>query len=219
MKITKLSHSCLLVEMPEPVSRTVLFDPGMMSEPLVDVESLVYLDDIIITHGHPDHLSIPLVQKLLQKFPEVRITAPPSVVVELKQHDVFATSEAYEGIQFFKSLHEQGDPLFETPEQIGVHYLGMLSHPGDSHSFTETCPILALPVTAPWGAAVRAVNLTIELKPTYVLPIHDWHWSEAAREQMYGRLEQILTPQGIEFIPLKDGEPYVIKDVTPQAGI
>ena len=92
MKITKFQHSCLLVEMPEPVNRTALFDPGVMSESALDIEALVYLDDIIITHSHPDHYHVPLVQALYAKFPKVRITAPADVVVDLKEHGISASS-------------------------------------------------------------------------------------------------------------------------------
>ncbi len=217
MKITKLGHSCLLVEMPEPVNRTALFDPGIFSEEFISVDSLVYLDDIIITHEHEDHLSVPLVQKLLDKFQEVRITAPPAVVRQLKEHSIFSTSEPYEGIEHFESPHEDGGLLFNTPEQRGVHYLGMLTHPGDSHSFKETCPILALPVTAPWGSVVKAVELTVQLQPRYVIPIHDWHWNDDARSQMYQRLGQIFNDKGIQFMGAPNGEPFVIKDVAPPA--
>ena len=62
MKITKFVHSCLLVEMPAPISRTALFDPGVWST--VDVNKLEYLDDIIITHEHGDHFDPELVKKL-----------------------------------------------------------------------------------------------------------------------------------------------------------
>lgn len=210
MKITKFEHSCLLVEMPAPVNRTALFDPGVMSEALLDVDGLEFLDDIIISHSHVDHLSVKLISQLTAKFPAVRITAPAEVVDLLEKEDITAISEQTDGIAFFNSPHESGAPLFLQPEQIGVHYLDSLTHPGDSHSFKESKNILALPVTAPWGSTVRAVNLALELKPQYVLPVHDWHWSEAARQQMYERLERIFEKNGITFIHLKPGIPVVI---------
>ncbi|HSH18468.1 MAG TPA: MBL fold metallo-hydrolase [Candidatus Saccharimonadales bacterium] len=210
MKITKLEHSCLLVEMPAPVNRTVLFDPGMMSEPFVDIDSLMYLDDIIITHSHGDHMAPALVKKLLGKFPDVRITGSSEVVAALKQDDILATSEEFEGVAFFDSPHEEVSPMFPQPEQIGVHYLDKLSHPGDSHSFTQTKAILALPVTAPWGSTVKAVRLAIDLKPQHIIPIHDWHWKDEARRQMYDGLEQVFAKNGITFHKLENGKPVVI---------
>jgi L-ascorbate metabolism protein UlaG (beta-lactamase superfamily) len=211
MKVTKFVHSCLLVEMPEPVNRTVLFDPGMMSEQALDVAALKFLDDIVITHSHGDHVSVPLLKKLVDKFPDVRITTTPEVVKMLQKEGISASSQPAEGMEFFDSPHESVKPMFETPQQIGVHYLGLLSDPGDSHSFRETKAVLALPITAPWGAMVRAVNLALELKPQYVLPIHDWHWKDEAREQAYGGLVELFKQQGITFLPLKNGEPVVIE--------
>lgn len=210
MKITKLEHSCLLVEMPDPVNRTVLFDPGVMSEEHVDVDSLEFLDDIVVTHAHPDHLSMRLIKKLVAKFPEVRITAPQEVVDQLADEDIEASTEPAEGMTFFDAPHEKVEPMFPQPEEIGVHYLDLLSHPGDSHSFSETKAILALPVTAPWGATVAAVDLALRLKPKYILPIHDWHWKDDARTQTYDALESLFQEQGITFLKLENGKPVVL---------
>jgi L-ascorbate metabolism protein UlaG (beta-lactamase superfamily) len=81
-----------------------------------------------------------------------------------------------------------------------------LSHPGDSHSFTETKQILALPITAPWGATIKGVNLAIKLKPKYVIPIHDWHWSEDARHGMYDGIEKAFANEDITFFRPETGE-------------
>ncbi|HET7320658.1 MAG TPA: MBL fold metallo-hydrolase [Candidatus Saccharimonadales bacterium] len=210
MKITKLVHSCLLVEMPEPVNRTVLFDPGQMST--VDVSTLQYLDDIVITHEHGDHIDVAVVKQLVQKFPEVRILTTGPVTEQLKGQGITATTEPPEGMELFTSPHENVQPLFPVPEQIGVHYLGKLSHPGDSLGFSEAKTVLALPVQAPWqkGTPVDAYIKAIELKPKYVLPIHDWHWRDEARESMYNNLEQAFAKEGITFLKLKNGEPVVL---------
>lgn len=210
MKITKLEHSCLLVEMPAPVNRTALFDPGTMSEPYVNVDSLEYLDDIFITHSHGDHMSIPLIKKLLEKFPEVRITGPREVVAQLKDENVYATNEEYDGVKFFDSPHEEVQPMFPRPEEIGVHYLDLLTHPGDSHSFNETKAVLALPVQAPWGATVKAAKLALELKPKYIVPIHDWHWRPEAKQSIYNSLEKLFKEHDITFLKMENGEPVVL---------
>jgi L-ascorbate metabolism protein UlaG (beta-lactamase superfamily) len=210
MKITKLIHSCLLVEMPAPVNRTALFDPGGMSEPAVNVDSLEYLDNIVITHGHYDHLSIPLVKRLVARFPDVKITAPDEVVRQLADEGITAISEESPGIEFFDAPHEDLLPGNPIPRQIGVNYLDLLSDPGDSHSFNQTKPILALPIQAPWGSTKRAVDLALELKPEYIIPIHDWHWSDEAREQTYDMLEKFFAQHDITFIKPKTGEPFVL---------
>jgi len=207
VKITKFVHSCLLVEMPD---RTVLFDPGMMSQSALDVDKLVYLDDILITHSHGDHISLPFVQDLVAKFPNVRITAPADAVEQLKAAGINATTELPDNVTSFVAPHEPVEPVFPTPEQLPYHYAGRLTHPGDSHHFQETQAILALPVTGPWGSMIRAVNLALELQPKHVVPIHDWHWSDAARESSYDNLEQILGEHGITFHKLQTGKPVNI---------
>jgi L-ascorbate metabolism protein UlaG (beta-lactamase superfamily) len=207
MKITKFVHACLLVETPE---RVALFDPGVMSAAALNIEQISRLDDIFITHIHADHVDTELVQKLVSKFPNVQITSTPEVVAKLKEAGISASDQAPDGVTFFDSPHESVQPLFEVPQEIGVHYLNALSHPGDSHSFKETKDILALPVAAPWGSTIRALNIALELKPKHVLPIHDWHWSDAAREQMYGMFEAQLKERGITFHKLQTGEPVNI---------
>jgi len=209
MKITKFVHACLLVETPD---RVALFDPGSMSTPNIDIEKLTRLDDIFITHEHGDHKDVPFIKRLVAKFPGVRITTTSEVVKQLAGEGIKASDQPSEGIVFFDSPHESVAPLFgEPPEEIGIHYLDVLSHPGDSHSFHETKAILALPITAPWGSTIKALNLALELKPKFVLPIHDWHWRDEAREQTYTMFERILGEQGITFYKLQTGQPIEIE--------
>lgn len=211
MKITKLEHSCLLVEMPAPVDRTVLFDPGAMSESYINVDSLEFLDDIVITHNHGDHFHVPLIKKLVAKFPDVRITAPQEIVDALADEGIKASATPPDGMTLFDSPHESVEPMFPTPQEIGVHYLDKLSHPGDSHSFHETKEILALPMNGPWASMVQAVNLALELQPKHILPIHDWHLKDEAKQSIYASLVKLFESKGITFYNLKNGEPVVIE--------
>jgi len=191
-----------------------LFDPGAMSEAALDVDKLEFLDDIVITHIHSDHVSTNLMKQLVAKFPDVRITTTPEVADMLAKEGITAGTEAPEGMAFFDSPHADLQPWGHAPQEIGVHYLGVLSHPGDSHEFHESKEILAMPMTAPWGSMIKAVNVALELKPKHVIPIHDWHWKDEALDQMYGNLQGVFEAQGIMLHRPKTGEPIVI-DVTP----
>ena len=207
MRITKFVHSCLLVEMPIG-GRTALFDPGSYST--VNVDELERLDDIFITHNHGDHMSIDLIKKLVAKVPEVRITTTAEAIEQLAAAGITATNDPPEGAAFFDSRHESVEPLFPTPQEHGIHYLDMFSHPGDSHSFRETKAVLALPLQAPWGAPIDAVNLALELKPRFIVPIHDWHWSDAARSGMYDLLEPVFKQSDIIFVKAVNGTPFTL---------
>ncbi len=59
-------------------------------------------------------------------------------------------------------------------------------------------------------ATTNAVKLATELKPKYIIPIHDWMWKDEWRMQMYSGLGQYFEGQGIEFIQPIDGEPFVL---------
>jgi L-ascorbate metabolism protein UlaG (beta-lactamase superfamily) len=208
MKITKLGHSCLLVEMPE---RTALFDPGVYSQ--IDVGSLEWLDDIFVTHKHSDHMDLAMIKNLQERFPDARITAAADAAAALTDTGIKnVQTSPPEGTRFFDSPHEAIKPFMDAdpPDEIGVHYLERLSHPGDSHSFKETMPILALPVQAPWGSLVNALRLGLTLRPKYIIPIHDWHWNDEARRKQYQDMKRLFADNDITFLALENGEPVVI---------
>jgi L-ascorbate metabolism protein UlaG (beta-lactamase superfamily) len=208
MKITKYVHACILVETPD---RVAIFDPGSMSYESFDIDKLDKLDDIFITHIHQDHVHVPFIKDLVAKFPGARITSTQEVVDMLKEEGIEAYSDEAEGIEFFDSPHESVEPLFPgSPQEIGIHYLDKLSHPGDSHSFDETKEILAFPIAGPWGSSIKGLGLVLKLKPKYVFPIHDWHWSEEARNQMYSGFEKKLSENGIKFFKPETGVPIEI---------
>jgi len=215
VKITKFVHSCLLLELPES-GQSVLFDPGEYSP--VPVEALPGLDDIIITHQHPDHMDPVLIKKLRSRFPNVRITAPADAATVLAQAGITgAQTSPGAGMNFFKAPHEGIKPLgmIDPPQENGVHYHHILTHPGDSHHFHETMPILALPVTASWGSAVEAARVALAVRPQYIVPVHDWHWHDRARAELYERMEKRFGEVGIHFLKMTDGEAVIIPDLVP----
>ena len=209
MKVTKFVHSCVLVETPK---RVALFDPGMMSVGAVDVSLIDRLDDILITHAHSDHMDPSLIKQLTLKFPQVHITGTPEVRVALGQVGITSSDQAPEGVKFFKSPHEPVEPIFPQPEEHGMHFLDVFTHPGDSHSFKETKQFLALPISGPWGSTIKALNLALKLKPKYIIPVHDWHMKEESRLMFYDIFENLLGQQGITFFKAETGIPIEVPD-------
>jgi len=212
MKITKFSHACLLVETEKAVA---LFDPGGFSEDLLKTAKIDKLDYIVITHTHFDHFSFSAVQALVKKFPKVCIVSTPEVMEQLTKQGIgkFGDCKSDEIIQAFDWPHESMEPLTpdaELSENIGVHFVGLLTHPGDSHHVSESKAVLAVPMDAPWGITVQAIALARDLKPQYVVPIHDAMWNDGWRDYIYGSSEKFFEGQGIKFLNLKDGEPVEI---------
>lgn len=210
MKITKFTHSCLLVE---TTKRVGVFDPGSFSWDAgqFKVENLSRLDDIIITHEHADHMHLPFIQKLIAAFPQATIITTAAAADQLRQAGITNVVTASHGeVSLFSADHESTEPLGPTPQNTGVHYMNMLTHPGDCHHFSETKKVLALPITAPWGSIMRAAQLGVELKPQYIIPIHDWHYRPEALFGFYDRLEAFFAQRNITFLKMKDGESHTI---------
>jgi L-ascorbate metabolism protein UlaG (beta-lactamase superfamily) len=150
MEISKHVHSCLLVKEKD---KTVLIDPGnyTFEERALDLSKISNLDFILITHEHQDHMEIPFIKQILEKFPKVKIITTPSASKILKSEGIKSFSEGNEFISVSKAPHEL---LLgrKSPENFLFNVSGKLTHPGDSLRFKKTCEILALPIQAPWGS-------------------------------------------------------------------
>lgn len=204
MFVTKFIHSCLLVE---DQGKTFLVDPGVYTyqEKALNIDSLPYVDYLLITHEHPDHMFVPLIKEILLKFPGAIVITNFSAANILVKEKVPANTEAPDFIKIETIPHEK---IFGgmAPENILFRINDYLTDPGDSHSFKSTTRVLALPVQAPWGSLTNAVNLAEKLKPEVIIPIHDWHWNEEARDTFYKRLVDYFAKINIKFIPLQTGQ-------------
>ncbi len=197
--ITKLVHACLLVQ---TGGRRILIDPGTFTweDERFDLSMVEGVDRILITHEHGDHVSQDFVRGVLERSNAAEIETTASLQRILAGEGIEASTE---GSARFAAPHER-TPIGPGPENIGFHIEGVLSHPGDSHSFVETMPILAMPFIAPWGSLVSGVDRVRLVKPRYVIPIHDWFLSQGGRELMYRLAVAGLSQDDIEFVHIKD---------------
>ena len=208
MKITKHIHSCLLVE---DAGKRILVDPGnyTFEEGALDLWKIDGLDLILITHEHLDHAYPPLIKKVLERFPDVKILANLSTKNFLTKEGIGSFANNFDGITLADAPHEflLGG---RTAENSLLNIFGKLTHPGDSLKFNASLPILALPIQAPWGSMVASVEKAALVKPKFVIPIHDWHWKDSARKKMYDMAKNYLAEKGIEFRSLETGEEFEV---------
>lgn len=203
MKITKLGHSCVLIETED---RVALFDPGGWATAF-DIDAIERLDRIVITHEHGDHMDVDKIKALMQKFPDAHIVSNESIRSMLEDVGIEAMyREEMQCCVPFEAPHEKLPvPGAKAPDENGYHFKDLFTSPGDSHSFSETKKVLAMPVIAPWGKTGDAVDKILELKPEYVLPIHDWHYTPEAREWLQGLLEAALEGSGVTLLSAEPG--------------
>jgi L-ascorbate metabolism protein UlaG (beta-lactamase superfamily) len=199
--ITKLVHACLLVE---ANGKRVLVDPGSFSwqDDRLDASAVEGVDRILITHEHADHVSVEFVRAALERSNGALVETTPALQAILADEGIEAVTE---GTPQFAAPHER-IPIGPGPQNVGFHIEGVLSHPGDSHSFVETMPILAMPFVAPWGSLTNGADRARLVRPAYVVPIHDWFLSEGGRTFMYRLARTALDQDGIELVEIPDFE-------------
>lgn len=203
MKLTKLGHSCVLVETPDKVG---LFDPGVWSDRAL-IDAVQYVDRIIYTHEHSDHFDIGILKSLIVKFPNAHIICNAEIqkLIETVGLQVVVRQESECTVKF-TSPHEQLPvPGSTPPAENGYHFKDLFTHPGDSQHFSETKKVLAMPFIGPWGKTGDSIAKVLELKPQYVLPVHDWHYTIEAKLWLQGLLESVFAGTGIELLPNENG--------------
>lgn len=203
MIISKRTHSCLIIE---EKGKTILIDPGSYTaqENALKADDLKKLDYILITHEHHDHMHLPLIKEILAKFPDATVITNKSAAATLAKEGIRTETSGNSMISITPARHEK--ILMQTPENIMFTIAGRLTHPGDSLNFENTTEILALPIQAPWGSFVNAIQKAAQLKPKTVIPIHDWHWKDEARIQLYKAAADYLKKKEIKFKAAEKGE-------------
>lgn len=197
--ITKLVHACLLIE---TQGKRILIDPGSFSwnDERFDLSMVEGVDRILITHEHGDHVSYDFVRGVLERSNDASVETTASLAALLTAEDIEAATT---GTVQFAAPHERL-PSRPGPQNVGFHVEGVLSHPGDSHSFVETMHILAMPFVAPWGSVTNGVDRSRLVKPKVVIPIHDWFLSEGGKSFIYGLAESALAEDGIDFVNVEN---------------
>jgi L-ascorbate metabolism protein UlaG (beta-lactamase superfamily) len=199
--ITKLVHACLLVEAD---GKRILIDPGLFTwnHDRFDLSMVEGADRILITHEHGDHVSFDFVRGALERSNDAQVETTAALVEILADEGIAAVGD---GTPQFAAPHERL-PMSPGPQNTGFHVEGVLSHPGDSHSFVESMPILAMPFIAPWGSLTVATDRVRLVRPKYVIPIHDWFLSDEGATFMYRLATMGLANDDVELVHIPDFE-------------
>ena len=204
MKITKLVHSCLLIE---DGGKIAIIDPGQWSAQsgLLNLDFLTRIDYILVTHAHIDHCDPLFIESIRDHSPESLIISNQTVIDELAKHGIHGAVSGPSEIHMATTTHAVFQSGQEATENTIITLWNKLTHMGDSLHLVRPAPILALPITAPWGSLGMALDVAVQMQPQYVIPIHDWHLSDEGKVWYYQKAEEILAPKGIKFMPLSDG--------------
>jgi len=209
MKIKKIGHCCLLITLEEMV---ILTDPGVFSE---GQNSLTGIDLILITHEHRDHLHAESVKNILENNPNAKIVCNSSVGKILSAEGVSCEILEGESTEKFKEvLIEAFDfkhsEIFEDYGQVqntGYFIDGRLFYPGDSFNDPKRpIEVLAVGVVGPWCKTSDVIRYVLDTKPRKVIPVHDALLNSESIGIFHRPLNEFLPKNGIEFIPMKNGD-------------
>lgn len=209
MQITRLGHSCLLVE---DGDARLLIDPGSYSH---GFEALMGLTGILITHQHTDHLDRTRLRDLLARNPRVPLYTDPQTAAILTDDGIRATGVAAGdtlpdvGVDVRVHGHAHAVVHRDLPIVDNVSYLiaGRLLHPGDALLVPETrVEILALPAAAPWMAVKEAIDYNRAVDATHAFPIHTGVLSDNGLA-LHLRLLEGMGPEGCTFHNPDHGRP------------
>ena len=209
MKITKIGHCCLLIEVE---GKRIITDPGSFT---VDELITEDIDVVLITHEHADHLHIESVQKIVKSNPHVVVVTNSGVGKLLTDSRIsFVLLEGAQRAQFsgvnVEACDGAHEEIYEERGQVqntGYFIANKLFYPGDS--FTDPkrkVDILAFPIGGPWCTVGNAIRYVLKLKPTHALPVHDGI-ERSDRVSILHRLPGIVfSEQGIYFHPMQEGD-------------
>lgn len=213
MKVTKLVHSCLLVEKDE---KKILVDPGAYSWQDQAVKDVDYsnIDTVAITHIHPDHLNEDFARAVHKASPDATWYGTQEIVTALEKMGISANSDSKsEDVRFIESEHADLSPWFDQqPQHTSYVLFRELLVSGDCQTLTSShgARMLAGAINGgPWGAVVGFSKMIedMEDRPQVVLPIHDWHWNDDARKAVYDKLPDVMSKFGVKFVPLENCTP------------
>jgi L-ascorbate metabolism protein UlaG (beta-lactamase superfamily) len=210
MRLTKLGHSCLLME---DGSARGLLDPGVLS---AGFERLEGLDAVPFTHQHGDHLDPERLRGLLGRNPGVRVVSDEGSAGALARAGadvevVHAGDELDVAGSAWASLgrdHAVVHPDVPVVPNVGYLVGGRQFHPGDA--FTppgQPVEVLAVPAAAPWLKLSEAIDHLRAVRPRVAVPVHDRVLSEAGTSIHYRQLQQLGARDGTTLRVLDDAQP------------
>ena len=218
MKITKFPQSCLLIESEE---KKILVDPGNLKykDEYFDIWNSV--DVILITHKHPDHCNVEVLEKLnkdisIYSTKEVADTYTGLNINIVKEDDVLKFGNVK--VEVVYAVHGY-QPLLRGDKEIHEN-IGYIIDDGENRLYTTSdticfkndykADILCVPVTG-HGVTMSAFEAALyakEVGAVLTIPIHmdnpmfppDFEFIE----KMFGKYE-------VEYEILENGESIEIE--------
>jgi L-ascorbate metabolism protein UlaG (beta-lactamase superfamily) len=207
MKITKLEHACLVIEID---GKKLVIDPGSFTIPLADVIDVVA---VVITHEHADHWTPEHLEHILKQNPEVTIFGPAGVVAAASDFDIVPVNDGDTAVvepfslAFYGEKHAVIHPSIPIIDNVGVLVNDTLYYPGDSFTIPPvSVDTLAAPAGAPWLKISEAMDFVTAVAPKRAFPTHQMVLSVIGQGLANERLDAVTAAAGGTYTALEPGE-------------
>lgn len=207
MRITKIGHSCLLLE--DGTTR-ILTDPGKYSFLNGEArmpENLEGLNAILVTHEHGDHADPEAIKTILGKN-KVPVKSNAGVKTALQKSGIEV--ELFEsGTEKIGSIEVEAIPaaheklFFGEPQNTAYHFNKTLLLTGDSLDpklYGIKTQVLGLPIMAPWMNIHQGAEFAKNMQPEVVIPVHDGFAVPDFVRGQHQLWTKLLEDLGIRFI-------------------
>ncbi|MCA9352426.1 MBL fold metallo-hydrolase [Patescibacteria group bacterium] len=211
MKVTKIGHCCLLIELE---TLTILTDPGAFSQ---EQNHITGINVVLITHEHGDHLHIESLKQVIKNNPDVQVYTNTATGKLLDGANIpYILLEGRDSISIQGTLIEACDAqhveIFEDIGQVqntGYFIADKLFYPGDAYANPEKpVEILTLPVAGPWARVADVIRYARDINPQRAFPVHDALLNEKGIGSQHKHCARELSAKGIDFISMSAGESH-----------
>lgn len=175
MRITKYPQSCLVVEVPG--TGRLLIDPGGPASASYELDDLLPVDAVLVTHQHPDHLDRAWAGELLDRGVELVTNADVAGLLGRDEVRVIGGGDRVElagiAVQAFDIAHMPMVDGSAGPPNLGFLLDDRLLHPGDGANLASLrAEILAVPIAGPSCSSRDAYVMIESVGATAAVPIH-----------------------------------------------
>ena len=211
MHIKKLSHCCLLIDIPQKGTKPVriILDPGSYS--IEQHDKIAHADLVLITHEHQDHFHLESLKALVKRSKDIAVITNDSVgeilAKEGIEHRVMKHGNAIDvkgvHIEAYGKDHSIIHKSLPTASNVGFFIENRFFFPGDAFTDPQKpVDVLALPAEGPWLKLGEAIDYALALKPRMAFPVHDFGASSFLNILAD---RGIFASSGIEYVKLEDG--------------
>jgi len=212
MKLTKLEHSALILELS---AKKLYIDPGSFTTALTGTAGAVA---VVITHEHADHWTPEQLGRIVEMNSDLRIFAPAGVARAIAAINAdLAVTTVQDGdtaevapfsLRFFGTTHAVIHESIPIIDNVGVLVNDELYYAGDAFTIPEGVAVgtLAVPAAAPWMKISEAMDYVLALKPKRSFPTHEMLLSRAGKDLSNARIRDVTEQGGGEFFPLEPGD-------------